>query len=687
MLSQRKNILSELQRQEINIFPLQPRSKIPLDSWKQYQTERFHGSIPDECNFAIVCGDISDDLVVFDFDMCNDLKIIQGVFGEDILSKTLVVKTNRGYHVYIKTNHLPKNLKMQKNELMIDVQSTGKYVVGPTSIHPNGTEYEMISSTPNIMLIDCKEHIQKMINNGFILHGLNDSEGLSTGEIAKGGIKNGYLHNSFLKYCNHLLFTVGINDWHTYCVETDRWNQPGNNEYQINQQDFERVRKDAWNHYHKKKEEKVTSSDEEKTEDEYADDIMLLYKFKTLRETEELLVWKSGVYVYDPECSVIKEECEKIVKECNTRICNEIINKIKRRTFVNRSDFDADINIINLKNGLYNIKTNEFKDHDSDYLSRIQLPVEYKPQVVPHLFLKYISECLPRSEDLFMVMEGFASCLLKTSKYEKAFMFIGAGSNGKSTFLELMMDVLGRENISNVSIHDLTQQRFTKAELEGKLANIYADVESDELKSTGVLKALISGDSILVEKKNQHPFKMRNIAKMFFSANRFPEVLDQSNAMFRRFVIVDWIVTFDKKKDINLKDKLKEPRELSGILNILIRLARDLEKRGSFKHNVDIEKLRRNWNEKADPIRKFIDDNIVLGFEYEVERVTLYEAYTRFCTEQSIVTESRSVFYAKIKDLTHMEENQKREGDDMVRIFKGGVLRSKLRKANQEALG
>lgn len=685
MLSQRKNILAELQRQEINIFPLQPRSKIPLDSWKQYQTERFNGAIPDECNFAVVCGDISDDLVVFDFDKCEDLKIIESVFGSDIISRTLVVKTNRGYHVYIKTNHLPKNLKMEKGDLMIDVQSTGKYVVGPTSIHPNGTEYQMISTTSNIMLIDCKEKIQEMIDEGYILHGLSDTS--PTAEIAKGGVKNGYLHNSFLKYCNHLLFTVGINDWHTYCVETDRWNQPGNNEYQINQADFERVRKDAWTHYHRKKDEKKDPK-AEKTEDDYADEIMVLYNFKTLRETDELLVYRNGVYTYDPECSVIREECEKIIEKCNTRICNEVINKIKRRTFVSRYDFDSDIDILNLKNGLYNISTNEFKpQHDPNYLSRIQLPVEYRPYAIPYAFLKYISECLPRPQDLFIVMEGFASCLLKTAKFEKAFMFIGAGSNGKSTFLELMMELLGRENISNVSIHDLTQQRFTKAELEGKLANIYADVESDELKSTGVLKALISGDSILVEKKNQNPFKMRNIAKMFFSANRFPEVLDQSNAMFRRFVIVDWIVTFDKKKDINLKDRLmKDNNELSGILNILIRLARDLEKRKSYKFNVDIEKMRKNWNEKADPIRKYVEENIVLGANYEIEKVSLYESYIKFCRQQNIVVENRSLFYSKLKELTHLEEEPRRVGDDFVRFMVGGTLRAKMRGEKQNEL-
>ena len=64
---QRADMLAECRRQEINIFPLQPRSKVPISAWKQYQTENFEGDIPKECNFAIVCGSISENLAVFDF--------------------------------------------------------------------------------------------------------------------------------------------------------------------------------------------------------------------------------------------------------------------------------------------------------------------------------------------------------------------------------------------------------------------------------------------------------------------------------------------------------------------------------------------------------------------------------------------------------------------------------------------
>lgn len=656
-----------------------------MDSWKQYQTERFHGAIPDECNFAVVCGDVSDNLVVFDFDQCDDIKIVDQVFP-NVLQDTLVVQTNRGFHAYFKTNHLPKPLKIAKGNLLIDLQSTGKYVVGPTSIHPNGTEYRIISSTTKIMLIDCRAKLEDMIELGYEVKGLTDMPD-NGHEIARGGVKNGYLHNSLVKYCNHLLFTVGINDWHTYCVETDRWNQPGNNEFQINQRDFERVRKDAWEYYHKKKTDLPEKDPKDKTPADYVEEIMIDNKFKTLEDTDELLVYRDGVYVIDPQAYIIRSECEKIIPDCNTRICNEIIDKIKRKTFVNRNDFDYDVNIINLKNGLLNIVTGELTPHTPLYLSRIQIPIEYKPDKVPHKFLKYISECLPDPVNLILAMEGFASCLLRTPRFEKAFMFIGTGANGKSTFLEIMTEFLGQENTSHVSIHDLTEQRFAKAELNNKLANIYADVESKDLEDTGILKALISGDSLTVEKKHQQPYKMRSYAKMFFSANRFPEVLDQSNALFRKFVIIEWVRSFLKTKDTKLKQSIiEDPDEMSGILNILVRLARDLERRGVFKFDRDIEVMRKTWNEKADPIRKFIEDYLVFGENYQVDKASLYEAYVKFCKEQNIMAEYINVLMTRIKQLTKLEDDQRREGDEVVRIFTGGTLRSKLRSDKQNAL-
>ena len=95
----------------------------------------------------------------------------------------------------------------------------------------------------------------------------------------------------------------------------------------------------------------------------------------------------------------------------------------------------------------------------------------------------------------------FASTLWLDSRLEKAFMLIGSGRNGKSITLMTLQDIIGYRSISNVSIHDLINNRFKLAKLEGKLLNIYPDIRAREIEESGVLKPIISGERITVENK------------------------------------------------------------------------------------------------------------------------------------------------------------------------------------------
>jgi phage/plasmid-associated DNA primase len=74
------------------------------------------------------------------------------------------------------------------------------------------------------------------------------------------------------------------------------------------------------------------------------------------------------------------------------RHLSEIKGHMMRKTYHQRTEIDADTNIINLKNGLYNIRTGEFKAHSPDYLSINQVPVVYNPKVRPRLFGQFLSQ-------------------------------------------------------------------------------------------------------------------------------------------------------------------------------------------------------------------------------------------------------------------------------------------------------
>jgi len=146
----------------LSLIPIKYKDKKPaVDSWKRYQAERatdeeikkwFNGGTPS--NIAIVCGKISDGLVVLDYDkqalelfvQHNDFWLEK--FGKKIDELTPLVQTGGGgYHVYLKVKLLPQLFHPvgEDRKNIPDIQSEGGYVLAPPSIHPSGNPYRRLN--------------------------------------------------------------------------------------------------------------------------------------------------------------------------------------------------------------------------------------------------------------------------------------------------------------------------------------------------------------------------------------------------------------------------------------------------------------------------------------------------------------------------------------------------------------
>ncbi len=108
----------------------------------------------------------------------------------------------------------------------------------------------------------------------------------------------------------------------------------------------------------------------------------------------------------------------------------------------------------------------------------------------------------------------------------------GSGRNGKGVTTNLITAFLGRDNVSNETLERLLENNFATASLFGKMANIDADVSSEALRRTGILKKLTGGDRIVTEFKFKAAFSFKNFAKLIFSANKIPITPDDSDAYF-----------------------------------------------------------------------------------------------------------------------------------------------------------
>ena len=120
------------------------------------------------------------------------------------------------------------------------------------------------------------------------------------------------------------------------------------------------------------------------------------YRFLTIEESKDILFYDEdkGVYVNGGNILIEKELDKKYGFQLKTSDITEIKNYVMRKTYIKIGKFDANLDIINLENGLYNWRTGEFFPHTPDYYSLNQKPFPYKPEVRPKLFIKFLKEVL-----------------------------------------------------------------------------------------------------------------------------------------------------------------------------------------------------------------------------------------------------------------------------------------------------
>ena len=334
------------------------------------------------------------------------------------------------------------------------------------------------------------------------------------------------------------------------------------------------------------------------------------HHFKTVSDTERLYRYDHGVYLDDGE-TVLKTLVETEFGDVTSnRLVADVIGKVKRRTYVNRDLFNNK-NVLNVKNGLLDLETLQLLPHTPDYLSTAQIDVTYNPDAKAPTISKFLEE-VAQAGDIALIEEIIGWLLWPDYNVHKAVMFLGPGRNGKGTLLRLITAFLGKKSISNVTLQDLVADRFAKADLYGKLANIGGDLPSKDLSDTAAFRNLTGGDDNRAQEKYRPAFSFRNKAKLVFSANVLPRSPDDTYAFYSRWILIEFLKVFDLQKgtaDPDLDAKLQTPEELSGLLNIALAGLKRLKANGwKFSYDKTVEDVEIMYKRNANPVIAFLMD-------------------------------------------------------------------------------
>jgi putative DNA primase/helicase len=301
-------------------------------------------------------------------------------------------------------------------------------------------------------------------------------------------------------------------------------------------------------------------------------------------------------------------------------------------------------------------QTADLRPHSPDRLSIIQSPIAWDPDASCPAIDTFLAEVLPVDAQRF-AREVVGYGLLPSAPLRKAFMLLGSGSNGKSTFLAVLRRLLGRRNVSSVPLQAFGESRFAAAEVYGKLANVCGDLDSRALRRSDLFKTLTGGtDAMMAERKYEHPFTYVPFAVMLFSANVAPASSDQSDAYFDRWVVLPFGRRFEGADvDPHLLDKLTAREELEGLLVQAVSGLMDLMERGRFDLPPLVLAANEEYRSKIDTVATFVDEACELGLQYTVTRQVLYEGYREWCRRNGRMPTAQTEFSPRLRQLLRRE--------------------------------
>lgn len=294
---------------------------------------------------------------------------------------------------------------------------------------------------------------------------------------------------------------------------------------------------------------------------------------------------------------------------------------------------------------------------DKEQFLTYQLPYAYDSEAECPMFLRFLSEVLP-DESAQQVLAEYLGYLFikngnKSIKAEKMLVLYGSGANGKSVVFEIMLALLGRENVSNYSLTSLTDYAgYYRAQISNKLVNYGSEI-GGKLEAD-MLKKMASGEPIEARQPYGRPLLLHEYAKLIFNCNQLPKDVEQTDAYFRRFLILPFNVTIEEEKQDKLLASKIIKSELPGILNWILEGLKRLLEQGKFTKCKISEDVLNRYKIESDSVQMYLEEfNIQKSPDTKDYKPlkTIYEVYRTFCLDNGYKPLNKSNFTKRLESL------------------------------------
>ena len=359
----------------------------------------------------------------------------------------------------------------------------------------------------------------------------------------------------------------------------------------------------------------------------------------------QLHIYKDGIYCSDLNviAGVMRSYIPNIKKSQKTEVIDYMYDMTEEKEL-------SDARYVGFNNGVYDVVDDTLNAFSPEYVITNKIPWDYKPDAYSELADSTLTKLACGDAAIRALLEEcMGYCFYRANTFNKAFILTGDKSNGKSTFLKVLTVLLGEHNVASLDLKNLGD-RFSKASLFGKLANIGDDISDEFVPDASLFKKITDGGRIQVEKKGQDPFEFNPYVKLIFSANDIPRIRDKTGAVLRRLVIIPFNARFsesDADYNPNIKSDLTQDTSIEYLIMLGCQGLKRLLATQKFTISQKVEEERQAYNIENNPILAFIEE---VGKEGIVNEPTneVYKRYQVFCAENNYQPTSNIVFSKSI---------------------------------------
>jgi P4 family phage/plasmid primase-like protien len=331
-----------------------------------------------------------------------------------------------------------------------------------------------------------------------------------------------------------------------------------------------------------------------------------------------------------------KSAKRKIKNAGNSNGHASLVKMLRIKTAISIEEFDKEKDVVCLNNGVINLKTGQFMEHDKSFMFTKKMNVAFDPDAKCPIYERFMDEIFLGETSIIAYMEQFVGMAIMGRTSENVFpILFGKGKNGKSTLTELMLSAFGDYGSSLpgdrlMSTRNNSSQDYFLADLKSKRLVIASETTLGKSLDASLIKYSTGNDTIKARQIYGKGFEFIPQFTMFLMTNNLPKIKDRSEGIWRRVKLIPFDYEIPVEKRIpDFKEVLIV--ELPGILNRWLASIKEIKTNGVMKTPDLILRRTEDYRTDEDLILNFVSEKCIISQEKKANPNAMYKKFREYC--------------------------------------------------------